>query len=110
MNEQLKNYINMVDGCMDSTLVEPEDNAAWLIVKHTLEESIDAALASPADALVAGDSETAKDTERLDFVLENGVPMMRNGEYRFHGFPGKWFKTDREAIDFAIQAQKDGHG
>lgn len=71
---------------------------------------IDAALASPADALVEGDSETAKDTERLDFVLENGVPMMRNGEYRFHGFPGKWFKTDREAIDFAIQAQKDGHG
>lgn len=110
MNEQLKNYINMVDGCMDSTLVEPEDNAAWLIVKHTLEESIDAALASPADALVAGDR---VDLENWNTQMAGVKALLECTEGELECIDGKLLKDYVEHVKriyAAIRAQKDGHG
>lgn len=37
VNQQLLRCIEQVDACMDVTQVEPEDNAAWLIVKAAAE-------------------------------------------------------------------------
>lgn len=78
-----------------------------------------AALASPADALVAGDSETAKDAERYRYIrdtatLDNAVWEALEG-YGMTNGAGELLEDEYRAgmdraIDRAIQAQKDGHG
>lgn len=76
----------------------------------------EAALASPADALVAGDSETAKDAERYRFLRDHGVPEtdaeIEKALTVYQGVGLSSLLPDEldSAIDAAIQAQKDGHG
>lgn len=39
----------------------------------------------------------------LDFVLVNGLPMARDGQYRYHGVPEPvWHATQQEAISAAV--------
>jgi hypothetical protein len=45
-----------------------------------------------------------RETARLDFVLKNGLPMEREGEFRYHGGTHlRWFPTQRQAIDAAVK-------
>ncbi len=77
-----------------------------------------ALLASSADALSAGDRvDVITDTQRMDFQQAN--PHMyfnvdkRGKRWRFGHFsnyPQDCYGSAREALDAAIQAQKDGHG
>jgi hypothetical protein len=47
--------------------------------------------------------------KRLDFVLEQGSPTERDGQFRYHGWPHLgWFKTQREAIDAAVKYPPEG--
>ncbi|AQG97609.1 hypothetical protein A9R05_01230 [Burkholderia sp. KK1] len=53
--------------------------------------------------------ELNKEQSRLDFVLKNGLPTERDGQYRFHGWSHLgWFKTQREAIDAAVIYPPEG--
>lgn len=49
------------------------------------------------------------DAKRLDYVLNNGLPMCRDGKYRVHGVITHWANSDREAIDAAIATQGASH-
>lgn len=50
--------------------------------------------------------EARRDAERLDFVLKNGLPMHRDGKFRFHGFVDLgWFESQIQAIDAAREQQ-----
>ncbi|WP_250452740.1 hypothetical protein [Caballeronia sp. ATUFL_M2_KS44] len=48
--------------------------------------------------------ELHKEQGRLDFVLKNGLPTERDGQFRYHSWAHLgWFKTQREAIDAAVK-------
>ena len=53
--------------------------------------------------------ELNQEQKRLDFVLEHGSPMERDGQFRYHGWPHLgWFKTQRAAIDAAVKYPPEG--
>jgi hypothetical protein len=53
-------------------------------------------------------TELNRETARLDFVLENGLPMERDGQFRYHGWAHLgWFPNPREAIDAAVKYPKE---
>jgi hypothetical protein len=43
-----------------------------------------------------------KDGKRLQFVIDNGMPMCNGGRFAHLSAPGTWFDTAREAIDAAL--------
>lgn len=50
----------------------------------------------------------SNETARLDFVLSNGLPMARDGQFRYHDWAHLgWFRTPREAIDAAVKYPKE---
>ncbi|MEM5314791.1 hypothetical protein [Paraburkholderia sp. JHI869] len=50
----------------------------------------------------------SNETARLDFVLANGLPMERDGQFRYRGWAHLgWFRTQREAIDAAVKYPKE---
>jgi uncharacterized protein YhaN len=50
----------------------------------------------------------SNETARLDFVLANGLPLERDGQFRYHGWARLgWFRTQREAIDAAVKYPKE---
>jgi hypothetical protein len=53
--------------------------------------------------------ELNREMSRLDFVLANGLPMERDGQFRYHGWTHLgWFRTQREAIDAAVRYPEIG--
>jgi hypothetical protein len=50
----------------------------------------------------------SNETDRLDFALANGLPMERDGQFRYLGWAHLgWFRTQREAIDAAVKYPKE---
>ncbi|VXC60416.1 conserved hypothetical protein [Burkholderia sp. 8Y] len=53
--------------------------------------------------------ELHNEQRRLDFVLKNGVPIERDGQFRYHSWAHLgWFRTQREAIDAAVTYPSGG--
>jgi hypothetical protein len=53
--------------------------------------------------------ELHKEQGRLDFVLKNGLPMERDGQFCDHSWAHLgWFRTQCEAIDAAVKYPPEG--
>lgn len=111
-DEILQAFANAVSNERDgakSCYVTTEEVVAF--VKYHLAPLVSA---SPADALVAGDRVDAERWRfRQKFLMDGGAVLWSQRGCQYRNAQGAIIcqgGTEEEAIDAAIQAQKDGHG
>lgn len=109
--EMQKAYFDVIDKNMPRVMKDARFGR-WDSHREAYKAMLAAALASPADALVAGDSETAKDA-----ALEQAREALHVMLAQFTKTPSTLHDTEARCaaheaistINAAIQAQKDGH-
>lgn len=75
---------------------------AWLLIDRQAETRVE--IRRMMAAWLEANRDSAPDAEAaLAFVLRHGVPMTREGRYRYHGVtPVDWHDTPRAAIQAAM--------
>lgn len=88
-------------------VMQADEALSGLFTKGTTNWAAAIGKAVQRAVIAAAPQPATADAVRLEFAMVNGMPMERDGLYRYHGFADfGWHPTKVAAIDAALAAQK----